>query len=110
MFGSPDDFLKFLRESMTQKAQDFEKLGPLSISDAEEWQSIEKENAKLENEITNLKARQEIISARRKLFWCKIEQDTGIYDKNMRIVGTDLFIEKDKPVESSTELQDSDNT
>ena len=100
--SNPEDFFRGLFEHLNQHKQtddDFELLGPLSAQDAIEWKIINADDAKLKSEVNALKARVEMVAARRKLMWCKLEESTGIYDKNMRIIGNDLYIEKDKPEE-----------
>jgi hypothetical protein len=74
----------------------------LSESDQAEWKAIKDEYDVVRNQARELEGKKEILDGRRKLFWTKLENDTGIFDKNMRI--TDdyrLLVEKDKPVKRS---------
>lgn len=89
-----EGMLSGLRE---QKDEEFDELGPLSEADRAEWIDIKKVHAVLVNKTKTLDAEKEMNDARRKALWAKIESDTGIFDKNMRI--TDdfrLLVEKDK--------------
>lgn len=97
-----NDFRRMLFESLlaqfrTKKDEDFDEFGPLSETDKTEWASIQRAHEILVNKMKALEAEKEMIDARRKAFWAKLESDTGIFDKNMRI--TDdyrLLVEKDK--------------
>jgi len=94
----PDDFFRMLRNRLFKKDDsEFELLGPLSPDDAKEWLSIMSDSNKIKIEAEVIKARNDMVEARKKLFWCRIEESTGIYEKSMRIIGTNLLIEKDKP-------------
>jgi hypothetical protein len=97
-----DDFRRMLLNGLLagfrQKPdEEFEEFGPLSETDKTEWASIRKAHEILVNKAKALEAEKEMNDARRKAFWAKLEADTGIFDKNMRI--TDdyrLLVEKDK--------------
>ena len=92
------DMLKMLAAEREKSDDDFDELGPLSESDKAVWKSIHDEYDVLRNQAKELEGKKDMLDGKRKLFWMKLENDTGIYDKNMRI--TDdyrLLIEKDKP-------------
>lgn len=109
---SPEDFFRMLNEKMSGHNDNikYDMFGPLSPDDAEEWSRINADDAKLRTEAVAMKAKIDIVESRRKLFWCKIEENIGIYDKNMQIRGTDLYIEKDKSPGESDDDEDDDRT
>lgn len=94
---TPEDFFKGLFESMQQQPDsDYEILGPLAPTDAAEWKELQAEHLKIKNEAEVLAAKAKMVEAKRELFWCRVEHNTEIYDKNMRIIDGNLYVEKDK--------------
>jgi len=97
-----NDFRRMLFESLLagfrqKKDEDYDEFGPLLETDRAEWAAIKKAHEILVNKAKALEAEKEMNDARRKAFWAKLESDTGIYDKNMRIKDdTILLVEKDK--------------
>lgn len=98
---SSSEFIRMLQGMLAsfrrKRDEEYEVLGPLSETDHAEWAAIQKAHLVLVNEVKSVQAKIDMIDARRKAFWAKIEADTGIYDKNMR-VNDDfiLLVEKDK--------------
>jgi hypothetical protein len=69
--------------------ENFEPLAPLSKKEADEWEKLNNETAKIQT----LKKENE---AKRQLFWSKIEKKTGIYDRTLRIDNGMVLIQKDE--------------
>lgn len=95
------DFMRMLERmfsKLKEKSDDeFDVLGPLSDADRAEWIAIKQAHAVIVNKAKALQAEQDMNDARRKMLWTKIESDTGIFDKNMRINDEYmLLVEKEK--------------
>ena len=112
--GAGNPFLQMLMHALTasqQKGDDaFDELGPLSESDKAEWKAVREEHSMLVNQAKELEGKSNMLDGRRKVFWAKLENDTGIFDKNMRI--TDdyrLLIEKDEPKRIPGMLQEPES-
>ncbi len=96
-----DGFLDFLRNMQKSGNESFDKLGPLSPEDKAEWEGINRDHGILRNKARRLEAENQVIESRRKMFWAKIEEATGIYDLNMRIDDEcNLLVERKTPKQS----------
>ena len=100
-----NDIAAMMRAMMKEMASEYEDIGELSAAELKEWNDLNNESARLENESRKLKAKGD-------LFWANLEEKYGMMGQALKIDSDHLYIRREKTIQElqNEEIDDHDPT
>lgn len=93
-----NDIVEMMKSMMREMASEYVDAGPLSPKELKEWNDLNEESARLENESRRLKAKGD-------LFWAELEEKYGMMGKALKIDNGHIYVRREKTIQ---ELQNED--